>query len=639
MKIYIDFESRSQADIWATGAWAYAEHPSTEILCLCVAIDDGPVHTLTRATMAKGVLKLNAFIEQGAEFHAHNAYFERCIWKQKITPIYGVLPIPIKQWRCTAAKAAANALPRSLENVCNALNTKNKKDKSGNTVMRSVCRSTGVIDQDKLERLYKYCAQDVEAERDVDNAIPDLSEKEQRVWFLDQYVNDTGVNVDIEAVKAAAVIIEQETGMLTEELNTLTGGAINKGTQTKAIRSYLERQGCDLPNLQKNTVINTIKNSKNSKENLRVLELRQQLSLTSNAKYKSILSTLSIDGRVRDIMVYHGASTGRWTGKLVQLQNLPRPTDHTVDYSTAIALAKQGRESLGCIYDNLLSVLSGCIRGMFIPTVGYEMFISDFAAIEARVVMWLADAKDGLEIFHQQDKDPTMPDIYVMMAREIYGKSNLTKKDKQERQLGKQAVLACGFGMGIEKFKATCKNYHIVVSDQMAERAVFTYRKKFKMVVQFWYALEKAAKRCIKTKIPQKVGKIRWFMEGDFLRMGLPSGRTLAYHFPKVNAADEISFMAVNGTTKKYNVERTWGGTLVENATQAVARDIMAEATLHMASSGYKILFTVHDELVVEAPIGTKTVDEVLQIQRRTPAWGKGCPINAECEKVMRYKK
>jgi len=639
-KVYMDFESRSQANIWDTGAWVYAEHPSTEILCLCYAVDDGPVYTLTREHLRqpKYLTHLNNLIKTGAEFHAHNAYFERVIWLHKMLTQYSVLPIPLKQWWCTAAKCSAHALPRSLEHAAIALGCKNLKDKTGTQIMRFIARSTGVVEQSKLNRLYEYCVKDVEAEREIDQKLPDLPDREQRIWLLDQVINDRGVCVDLDAVNKASVIIKEEVNELTTELQKLSGGEIDKGTQTAVIKRYLEKQGCKLPNLQKENVVDALKNS--DPKNTRILQLRQQLSRTSNAKYQAMLTTAAKDGRIRDILIYHGASTGRWTGKLVQLQNLPRLTDLSIDPNTAIEVFKNGgRASLGMLYNDLLSVMSGCIRGMFVPTPGYEMFTSDYAAIEARVVMWLAGEETGLKMFRAQDLDPTMPDIYVHMARDIYGNLELTKKNKQERQLGKQTVLACGFGMGINKFIQTCQTYHIEVDDRLAERAVYTYRKMFKKVVNFWYAMERCAIKCVLTKQPQRVGKITWYMEGEFLKLWLPAGRALAYHHPRVDADNKLSFMAVNGTTNRYVPEDTWGGKLVENATQAVARDIMADSMLHMASAGFQILFTVHDELVVEALMGSRTEEDILKIQRVVPKWATGCPINAECEKIRRYKK
>jgi len=650
-RIYIDFESRSQADIWTTGAYRYAEDPTTEILCLAWAIDDGPVKGVIHGKELKQAIpELNALVKEGAEFHAHNAFFERSIWKFQLTPKYGALPIPIRQWRCTAAKVSAHALPRRLEHAAIALGCVQKKDVEGSKLMRSLCTTTGIIESAKLRRLLEYCEQDVRTERDIDRALPDLCPSEQQVWFMDQYLNDTGVYVDKPAVEIAIRLIEEETKERNEELFQLTGGLINAGTKREAIKKYLESKGVKLPNLQKATVKDAL--SKTSGDNLRILQLRQQLSLTSNAKYAAFLSALSPDGRIRDLLVYHGASTGRWSGKLVQIQNLVKASIKPDEINQAVSLLKRTPDGFKQLYETL-PTLSFCIRGMLIPTPGYKMYITDFAAIEARVVMWLAGEEKGLGLFRQQDKDPTLPDIYVHMARSIYHRPDLTKKNKAERQLGKQTVLGSGFGMGPAKFQETCEKYEVDLGPKTAEvskfggetvkvsplaiKSVDMYRTTFPRVPRFWYEMEAAAKRAISSPAPQQCGKIVWYMDKEFLRMRLPSGRTIVYHRPKIDIEGKISFLAVNSITNKYEIEHTWGGKLVENATQAVARDIMVATMFSLIRAGYHILFTVHDELVVEHTGGS--VEEILNLVTSVPSWAEGCPINAESEQVERYKK
>lgn len=639
----------------------YSQHPTTEIYLLAFAYNNGPIIPIkfypwlqepwSKDTCAK-IQEIEARVREGAEFHAHNAFFERCMWANIMVPRFFVEPIPLRQWRCTAAKMAAHALPRSLEKAALALELKSQKDMEGSKLMKKVANSTGPIPADMHERMNQYCMQDVAVEREADLKIPDLTDKEQRVWFLDQYINDTGVMIDRPACKKAVEVINIETERLTNQLKELTNGEISAGTQTVAIRNYLARNGVVLENLQKKTVSDTIKGAEEKVR--RVLELRQQLSLTSNAKYNSFLSVCSNDGRVRDTLVYHGASTGRWTGKLVQLQNLVKPSSEDFDNQGPVSiLVNSGYEGMSTFFgDQVLNTLSSCIRGMLIPTVGYEMFITDFAAIEARVVMWLADEQVGIKMFEEGDKDPSIPDIYVKTAWKIFNNKTLVKKNKKERQVGKQTVLGCGFGMGIPKFQETCDKYSVDLGPRtvtlsrqgedvrvspLAQDAVNGYRSMFSKVVDFWYALEEGAKRAVLGH-PTQVGKVVCYVEGEFLYIKLPSGRNLAYHRPKITG-DRVTFMAENSVTKRYSVETTWGGTLVENVTQAVARDLMVESMLHLASTGFRILFTVHDELVVEAPRGTKSEKDVLQIVRTVPTWAKGCPVNAECEKAERYKK
>jgi len=626
-KVYIDFESRSQADIWTTGAYRYAEDPSTEVLCLAWAIDDGPVQGALYGKLSEATPIINQLIQSGAEFHAHNAFFERSIWKFHAEK-FGLLPIPLRQWRCTAAKVSAAALPRRLEHAALALGCSHQKDMEGSRVMRSLCTTTGPIPQEKLERLLLYCKRDVETERDIDKRLPDLSSAEQRVWFMDQYINDRGVEIDIKAVENAITLIAAETKERNEELFTLTGGQVNAGTKREAIKNYLERQGVVLPDLTKATVKEALKTTDG--DNFRVLQLRQQLSLTSLAKFSALFTAVSSDGRVRDTLIYHGAATGRWSGKLVQIQNLVKSTYKPDAVAAAIATLKTSPEGFAVCYD-VLPTLSSCIRGMFVPTIGQEMFITDFAAIEARVVMWLAGEEKGVKQFADKDRDPSLPDIYVQMAKTI--------SPTATRQLGKQAILGCGYGMGRVKFQETCEKYGIEVTPALAERAVNAYRTSFPAVPRFWYALEDAAKKTVCSGKPHTCGKISWRMAGDFLQMVLPSGRVIVYHHPKITAEGKLTFLGVNSVTNKYEVEETWGGKLVENATQAVARDLMVEAMFGLFAAEYQILFTIHDEIVVEKTIGEGSEKEVIDVVCKIPKWATGCPINAECKKTMRYQK
>jgi len=443
---------------------------------------------------------------------------------------------------------------------------------------------------------------------------------------MDQYLNDTGVCVDREAIEQAVLLVEQATKEGNEELHKITGGLIDAGTKREAIKKYLESKGVKLPNLQKQTVKDAIATA--GGDNLRVLQLRQQLSLTSNAKYAAFLAAMSPDGRIRDLLVYHGASTGRWSGKLVQIQNLVKAAIKPHEIDAAIRVLKQSPEAFSSIYD-VLPTLSSCIRGMLIPSPGHSMFITDFAAIEARVVMWLAGETVGLKAFAEKDADSSVDDIYVRMAKQI--------SPTATRQLGKQTVLGCGFGMGVQKFIDTCAKYEVAVTPALAERAVNTYRKLFSRVPKFWYAMEDAARQTIVTGKPHKLGLLEFYIDGDFMRLKLPAGRTIVYHHPRVDADGSISFMAVNSLTNKYEREQIWGGKLVENAVQATARDLMVAGMFGLLRAGYRILFTVHDELVVESTKGS--CEEVKQIVCRVPTWAKGCPINAECDSAERYKK
>lgn len=644
MNIYVDFESRSKADIWTCGAWEYSMHPSTEILCLAYAIDDGPVQ-LVDFTDSSSVRRLSlpfgGAIKEGAIFHAHNAYFERCIWRNVLAPKHGLPQIPLKQWRCTAAKACAHGLPKSLDGASTALGLPFRKDKLGRQIMLRLCKpkKDGTWNEDPADFavLFKYCKQDVEVERALDKALPDLSPSEQVVWYLDQTINDTGIYVDREAVEAARRARDQEELRLKAALKKHTNGELDGTSRRDAMLDWLKKQGVVLENLQKATVHAAIANAP---EHVRfVLEARQQLGLTSNAKYDALLEAIGSDNRLRDTLVFHSASTGRWGGKLVQLQNLPRGNEKDTD--SLIGLLKAGGLDLFSLFCSTspLNALSSCIRGMFTATPGYDLFVADYSAIEARVVMWLAGAANGLEMFHKQDADPTYPDIYVQMARRVLGRNDLTKEDKTQRQLGKQIVLACGYGMGHNKFQQTCEAYGIACDEALAQKSVQLYRTTFAAVRQFWYSQEEAFRTCLTQGGSVLCGPVTYRKSGDWIYCRLPSGRDLAYHMPRVEADGRLSHMTTCTMTKKYVRRDTYGGKLVENITQATARDLMAAAMLRLHRAGYRLLLTVHDEIVCERKRGAGSIDEVINFMTIVPDWTKGCPIAAEGWIGERYRK
>ena len=634
MKVYIDFESRSKADIWATGAWVYSRHPSTEIMCFAYAVDNEDPVIVTPIEARRPGGRLLELIRSGAEFHAHNAYFERSMWANIMVARHGWPVIPLKQWRCTAAKALSHGLPKSLDEVAKALGVAHLKDAVGKRTMLKVAKSEGLVPAEDLQTLFQYCKQDVLVERDIDRALPDLHPYEQRVWFLDQIINDRGVCVDIPAVQRAIDIIGTETETLQLEIAGLTQGELDGVSRRNAVMYWLKKKGLDMENLQKATVAKAVETAGGATK--RVLEIRQQLNLTSNAKYQALIDATDTDFRLRDHLLYHSAITGRWGGKLVQVQNLPRGMD--IDTNAAIdTMMAGGYDTLSMIYGpQLLNVMSSCIRGMFVPTAGCQMFVTDFAAIEARVLFWLADDKTGLKMFRDYDADPNIPDPYVQMARRIYGNNKLTKANKKERFLGKTTILGSGYGMGIQKFVSTVQAYGMGISDEVASSAVQHYRSTFVNVPAFWNGMETSAKTCVLTRQPQQVGRLVWYLAGDFLYLRLPTGRSIAYHTPRIEDG-QLTYMATDVQTKRYAPKETYGGKLAENCTSAVARDLMVEAMLKFAAEGYRILFTVHDELVLEHPKGS--VEDVLRVMRSVPSWAQGCPVNAEAIETGRYKK
>jgi DNA polymerase bacteriophage-type len=638
-KVHLDFESRSTQSIWDVGAANYAAHASTEVLCLAYAVDDGEVKLIKRNDilcypMGDPFVELRELAkDKDTLFYAHNALFEQLIWLYKMQEPFNLPRLPINRWRCTAAKAQAVGLPKALQDVALALGTTQQKDHAGKAIMLKMCKPRGwngdtpvyYEDDDLMDRLEAYCKQDVLTEREIDDVLPELAPFEQYVWFEDQLINQRGVCVDVDLVKTILKYIAFEEERLKKEVAVLSDNKLEGVSRRQAVLDYIKSQGVVLPDFQKATIQRYLDEHKMPQHIVDILRIRQQLGLTSVAKYDALKTAVTSNGRLKDTFVYHSASTGRWGGKLVQLQNLPRGN---FDSTEGVAMIKgYDYETLRVLYPNLMELFSSCVRGMFIADKGKDLIVADYNAIEARVLMWFCGETEAVEMFEQGK------DIYVAMAKRI--------GQGATRQLGKQAILGCGYGMGAVKFKATCANYGINIDDMLADTAVRAYRETYSKVKSTWYAVERAAIAAIKG-VPTRVCGVTWFMQGAFLWCKLPSGRCLAYHKPALKANDygqEITYMTTDSYTKKYTRKNTYGGALIENIIQAIARDILAYGMLNAEKSGYKVVMHVHDEIVVETDEGAGSVDGFVNLICHTPDWAKGCPIKAEGWRGKRYKK
>lgn len=640
-KLYIDFETRSRVDIFESGAAKYAASPSTEILCLAYAIDDGPVQIIRREDIILYPL-VDPFEElrnlsnnKEYIFYAHNSIFEQLIYKHILTTRFGFNTLPVNRWRCTAAKALSVGLPKSLEDAAKALDAAYQKDLSGRQTMLRLCKPQAngqfIESAEQFAKLEAYCTQDVETERAIDKALPELHPFEQYVWFEDQVINHRGVHVDTVALAKCLETIEKETKRLKEVAKTLSGGLLDGTSRRQAVLDYLKKKhGVVLPDFTKATVEKAITEGKIPQEALELLRVRQQSGLTSTAKYIALNNAIDDDGRLRDAFIYYTAGTGRWGGKLVQLQNLPKPKFDS-DLGVEMILAYD-YETLRIMYPNIMELLSSCVRGMFAAAKGKELLVADYSAIEARVLMWFCDEVEAVQMFREGK------DIYVEMAKRI-------SRDAP-RQLGKQAILACGYGMGDKKFKTTCETYDIQVSETLAKAAVNAYRATYPKVRNMWYAQERAAIQAVSKGGRIACGRVEWEKRGNFLWCRLPSGRSLAYHKPEVKTSESdfgeqsrLTYMATDSMTKQYIRKDTYGGKIIENIIQATARDILANALIEAERKGFPPVMHVHDEIVVEVPEGKGDVQEFVKTICALPKWAEGCPITAEGWKGTRYKK
>ncbi len=410
---------------------------------------------------------------------------------------------------------------------------------------------------------------------------------------------------------------------------------------------WFEEVGLKLYDTQKATLDETLETDGDSAfcdltpEARRGLELVRALGRSSTAKYQAMADWMAPDGKVRGGLLYHGASTGRWAGKGVQPHNFVKGT-MKVDQDELWACLKRGhRLEISQLYRGVMEALSNALRGAIIPSKGYQFYVADYNAIEARVLLWLVNDQKSLDIFRSGR------DIYCEMASDIYERPITKDKDPQERQLGKATILGCGYQMGGSKFVSTAAMYGVEIDEDFSKQVVDTYRETHPEVVAEWAAQEAAAKKAVQTRKTVFCGKVSWFVEGKFLYCKLPSGRRLAYAYPELKELEMpwggtklcLTFMGVDSKTHQWKRQKTYGGSIVENIVQAIARDLMADAMLRAGQYGYLVVLTVHDELIAEALIGHGSVHEFEQIMARNPDWAEGCPVLAEGWSGFRYKK
>jgi DNA polymerase len=665
-KLYIDFETRSIADIKKVGAWKYAADPSTEIMCMAWAIDTGPVKIVTA-----GEFHHSEFFDgvvPGATIIAHNAHFEYAIWNLILHKRYGwpALWEP-KHWSCTLSRAAMCNLPISLDACGAALGINSKKDLMGRSAMLKLSRPLSIDaldfptyreDKELKETMYEYCRKDVEAEMELDARLPELPENERKIWELDLKINRRGVKADVLTAGRAVVLAESFTKTLNETLVALTGGAVEKASRVAAIKSYLASKGVVTESLDKAAVSALLSNPKISPKVKEVIKIRQQVGKSSTAKYQTILDYASDkDQRMRGMLQYHAAGTGRWGGRGPQPQNFPKglgfESEEVVNDINSLSISdyntKYGERSMDS--------LSAALRGVLMAGEGKVLVSADYSAIEARVLLWLCADSLALHKYRQG------VNLYVDMAKFIYNNEAIGKDThKKEYAVGKAAVLGCGYGMGKDKFYGTCASWGIDIPIETAEAAVQAYRKKYKKVVEFWYATEKAARAAVRTpgsvhscgggdlgtNSNIKAPSLLWGADKrrEFLVCKLPSGRHLRYFRPSLRSIEtpygekeEIHYWCA-GLGGRLEENKTYGGSLVENIVQGTARDIMANGMLNAEAAGFPVILTVHDELVTEVVEDKKgAVDHLIKAMCSLPPWAAGCPIAAEGWMGKRYRK
>ena len=647
MIVSLDFETYSACDLRDAGAWVYAEHSSTEPICLAYAIDDAdPVLW----TPDQGdPLDLFALAAQGAEFHAWNSFFEWCIWHRCCRwPA-----IPVAQWHDTAARAAMANLPRALGDCGAALGLPEyaQKSKRGRFLISRLCvpyRGVRVDDVVMLGELHEYCRQDVVAERAIAERLPPLPDTERAVWELDQAINIRGVGVDLPRVDDALAILERVDAQFGAELWDVSGGELADTRSSARVREFLAARGVDLDAIDKATVADALDAGVEDPAARRVLEIRQATGKSSTAKYQSLRDCTGSDARAHGLLRYHGAATGRWAGALFQPQNLPRPT--IADPAQAIAaFPERDPDWLAALFGCPMQTLASCIRGMLVPAPGHRFIVADYSAIEPRVLAWVCGQSDVLDVF--QDGG----DLYRHAAAKLY-RVPLDQVDAEQRFVGKVATLALGYAGGAVALSGMARNYGVELDAERAEQIKTDWREANPEVVRFWRSVDNAAIVCVRSSTGQVVrgipARLEFAIRRDWLTLRLPSGRHLWYYEPRLVRRDEhrdgrfaeatydnVEYSGVDTYTRQWTRTRTYGGKLVENIVQAIARDVMAAAMLRVEAAGYRVVLTVHDEIVVEVVDGFGSVDEFVRLLCEVPPWAAGLPVAAVGAEMARYGK
>ena len=635
-RLHIDIETYSPEALADCGVHRYAAHPDFRILLFAYAFGDNPVTVIDLASgMTLPAPVRRALTDPKITKVAHNATFERtCIGAmlgQRLQP---------EQWECTMIQCARCGLPMSLGEAAKALGLEAQKMTEGKALIKKFCtpheatllsegeRVMPTDDPKGWETFKEYCRMDVEVERELDKALAWLTptEDEAYLYAIDQIINDTGVLIDLELVDNAVRIDSIYKARLNVEAQRITG--LSNPNSAAQLKTWIsERTGLELDTLRKDDLPD-IKKATDDEDVQRVLDIRAELNKTSTTKYETMQKVVGADGRVRGLLQFHGTRTGRWAGRLVQMQNLPQ--NHISDIDLARELLKEGDlDTIELCYGNVPDTLSQLIRTAFVAPEGQTFAVCDFSAIEARVLAWLAGEEWVLEVFRGHGK------IYEATAAQMYGVpiEEITKTDPR-RQKGKIAVLALGYGGGTGALAAMGGARMGLTEDDM-DGIVEDWRKANPHIVKTWSKLETAVKRCCTTGLDQSTCGLIFHRrpEDGTLTIELPSGRLLCYRNMTLGTnrwgKESLKYMGTNSTTKRWEWIETYGGKLTENIVQAIARDCLAHTIIQLYEKNYDIVFHVHDEVVCEVEVtkGKEHLAAIQEIFADTPPWADGLPL------------
>ncbi|HHI3893749.1 TPA: DNA polymerase [Klebsiella aerogenes] len=667
------------------GTHAYAE--GAEVMLFAWAIGDEPVSVwdLTAGEPIPGPL-FKAITDPDTLLYFHNSHFDRTVLRHT----HPRLAPPVERWRDTMVQALAHSLPGALGALCEVLGVPQDKakDKEGKSLIQLFCkprpknsklrRATSKTHPVEWQRFVAYAGLDIEAMREVYKRLPKWNYQgaELALWHRDQRINDRGVCMDVQLAQAAIEAVDLEQKRLAKRTQVMTDGEVQAATQRDAmIKHIIESYGVELPDMQRSTLERRIADPDLPSPVKELLAIRLQASTTSTSKYKSLMKGISSDGRLRGTLQFCGASrTGRWAGRLFQPQNLPRPTLEQERIDEGIEALKSGCADL--LFDNVMELTSSALRGCIMAPAGKKLVVSDLSNIEGRKLAWLAGEQWKLAAFRQYDEG-TGPDLYKLAYAKAF---NITPEDvtKYQRQIGKVMELGLGFGGGVAAFLTFALVYGLDLEELataalpniprevqreakswydesvkrkatygLPERVFIAcdslkrlWRRAHPETCDFWYQLERTVRAAIAT--PKKTlycGYLKVRRDGAWLRIQLPSGRALCYPSPSIEKGN-ITYMGINSYSRKWQRLKTYGGKLVENVTQAAARDVLAGNMPLIENAGYSIVLTVHDEVICEAPdTGDYTDATLSSLLSTNPEWAPDIPLNAGGFEAYHYRK
>lgn len=710
-EVHLDFETRSTLPFGRQGgvtAYQYARHDTTDIWCMSWAINDEEVSLWDPWGNDPFPDDLVHALRQGVKFTAHNAGFEYQIWNNVLAPRWGVPYLPIEQMDCTAARAAAMALPRSLEGAGAALGLPIQKDEEGHRLMMRMAKPRkprkgedpeGVYwwdDPPRRKRLGEYCIRDTETERELGRVVLPLSKSERKVWLYDHKTNMHGVVVDTDFARRAQKVMGVLERRYCEKLELLTAGAVKAPTEVGNIKDWMASRGVDTDSIAKGVVLRLMDDPKVPEDVKEVLQVRQEAGKSSVAKYVRFEQLTSEDGRMRENFMYHGANTGRLSGKGAQLQNLPsrgglswEEADVVIQAIKEIDDPEWAAEWIELMFGEVPTALSSCLRGTIIAPPGKKLYVADYSNIEGRVAAWLGGEREKLRAFEAYDRGEG-PDLYKVTAGGILGVKPEQVNSIERDILGKISELALGFGGGVGAYQSMAKGYNVDMAEYwdtiqasldekyiskawdnwhrfgaqqgvelngwLASEAVkLGWRERHPGIVQAWYDAEETAKKALR-----RPGRWFSFAEGKcahgareyggvmFLISRLPSGRRTYRAHAALRPVtkygrkrEEIRFYGVDGDTRQWVRMSTYGGDLFQTFVQAIARDIMINGWANVEEDdthNFDVNLSVHDEVGAEADEDVE-LDHFIKLMTRTPSWAAGCPISAAGYKADRYRK